>query len=84
MNVRLTPDMRRLLEKELATGLYVSASDVIREALRQLAAERRWCEEAHRKVALGMAEAGSGRLAFGTEVAKRLRRRLVESRSGRR
>lgn len=34
MNVSLTPELERLVNDKVATGLYTSASEVVREALR--------------------------------------------------
>ncbi|MDU9049317.1 MAG: type II toxin-antitoxin system ParD family antitoxin [Candidatus Electrothrix sp. Rat3] len=34
MNVSLTPELDRLVKKKVATGMYNSASEVVREALR--------------------------------------------------
>ena len=39
MNIHLTPELERLLEKKVKTGRYTSASAVVREAL-QLMEER--------------------------------------------
>jgi len=36
MNVSLSPELERFIKKKLATGLYTSASEVVREALRLL------------------------------------------------
>jgi antitoxin ParD1/3/4 len=36
MNVSLTPELERLVNDKVATGLYTSASEVVREALRLL------------------------------------------------
>lgn len=36
MNVSLTPELEQLIHKKVATGLYLSASEVVREALRLL------------------------------------------------
>jgi len=37
MNVSLTPALEKMVQKKVASGLYNSASEVIREALRLLA-----------------------------------------------
>ena len=37
MNVSLTPELEKLVEEKVASGLYTSASEVVREALRLLA-----------------------------------------------
>ena len=36
MNVSLTPELEQLIHKKVETGLYLSASEVVREALRLL------------------------------------------------
>ena len=37
MNVSLTPQLERLVKQKVNTGLYNNASEVVREALRQMA-----------------------------------------------
>ena len=37
MNVSLTPELERLVNEKVDSGLYQTASEVVREALRQLA-----------------------------------------------
>jgi antitoxin ParD1/3/4 len=41
MNVNLTPALEKLVEKRVKTGMYNSASEVVREALRLLDAHDR-------------------------------------------
>ena len=41
MNVNLTPELERLVHRRLKTGLYNSASEVVREALRLMDAHDR-------------------------------------------
>jgi antitoxin ParD1/3/4 len=36
MNVSLTPEMERWIQQKVSSGFYTSASEVIREALREL------------------------------------------------
>ncbi len=76
MNVHLTPELKKLVEEEVATGLYGSASEVIREGLRLLVEERRWREEVRRKIAEGIAQAKAGQLVDGEEVIEQLLRRI--------
>jgi antitoxin ParD1/3/4 len=36
MNISLTPELERLVDEKIKTGLYQTASEVVREALRLL------------------------------------------------
>jgi len=76
MNVHLTPELKKLVEQEVASGQYASASEVIREGLRLLVEERRWREEIRRKIAEGVAQAKAGQLVDGEEAFERLRKRV--------
>ena len=44
MNVSLTPTLEELVQRKVATGLYNSASEVIREALRLLEERDEMCK----------------------------------------
>ena len=46
MNVNLTPELARLVQEKVASGLYNNHSEVVREALRLLAGRDR-LREAH-------------------------------------
>jgi len=48
MNISLTPTLERFIQEKVASGLYASASEVVREALRVLE-ERDRIEEARLK-----------------------------------
>lgn len=76
MNVHLTPELKKLVEDEVASGLYSSASEVVREGLRLLVEERRWRLEVGRKITEGVAQAKAKELLDGGEVADRLRKRV--------
>jgi antitoxin ParD1/3/4 len=80
MNVSLTPELARLVEEKVASGLYTSASEVVREALRLLAESDSLREarvdELRREVAKGMASAKAGRLKDGNAVIAKLDARL--------
>jgi len=41
MNINLTPQLEELVRQKVSSGLYNSASEVVREALRLMAAEDR-------------------------------------------
>jgi antitoxin ParD1/3/4 len=78
MNVSLTPQLEQLVQDRVASGLYTSASEVIREALRLL--ERRdqlqnaQLERLRNEIAIGIEQADKGQLISGQEVFAGLRR----------
>ena len=78
MNVHLTPELKKLVDDRVASGLYGSASEVIRAGLRLLDEEDRWKAEVRRKVAEGVAQARLGKLVDGDEVFARLESELDE------
>ena len=81
MNVSLTPGLEKLVNQKVASGLYQSASEVIREGLRLLTEQdetrRQRLKELKREIALGMQEARRGEsklfdmAAVNAEVRKR-------------
>ncbi len=74
--MHLTPELKKLVEDEVASGNYASASEVIREGLRLLIEERKWRQEARTKLAEGLAQVRAGQLIDGVEAIERLRRRI--------
>jgi len=52
MNVSLTPELEEWVRKKVESGMYVSASEVVREALRALDASER-----HQRIARSLDEA---------------------------
>lgn len=76
MNVHLTPELKKLVEEEVASGRYASATDVIQEALRLFEDERRWRAEVRQSIADGVAQANAGELVDGDEAFDRLRKRI--------
>ena len=88
MNITLPPELKRLVENKIATGQYRSASEVVSEALRRLAASDRSraerVSELRRKIADGLASSEAGRLVDGATAIRRLQSRLRKSTRGRR
>jgi len=76
VNVHLTPELKKLVEEEVASGRYASATDVIQEALRLFEDERRWRAEVRQSIADGVAQANAGELVDGDEAFDRLRKRI--------
>lgn len=67
MNVSLTPELETLINQKVATGMYHSASEVIREALRLLnehdALRKIQHEALRREIAVGMEDIKQGNVA---------------------
>lgn len=85
MNVSLTPELGRWIQERVQSGLYTSASEVVREALRllrehdELRQARR--EELRRLVHEGIADADAARVEEATDAF--LDSVLKEGREGR-
>lgn len=79
MNVSLTPQLEELVRNKVETGLYNSASEVVREALRLLEERDRLKEiridELRKEIQKGL---DSGPAIPGEEVFRRLRERARE------
>ena len=69
MNVSLTPELERLVQEKVTGGLYQTASEVIREALRLLK-ERDDDREAAQRTAIaeGMAQLEQGKYRTYTDA----------------
>jgi len=85
MNVSLTPELETLISQKVATGMYHSASEVIREALRLLnehdALRQIHHEELRREIAIGMEEIKRGKVApLDIEDIKAKGRKLLAQR----
>ncbi len=80
MNVSLTPALTKLVEEKVASGLYTSASEVVREALRLLDESDRLrsmrVHELRQHIAQGLTSAKAGKLKDGEGVVSRLRDRI--------
>jgi antitoxin ParD1/3/4 len=85
MNVSLTPELERLVQAKVASGLYNNQSEVVREALRLMAEQDR-LREAHVErlrsgLVRGLAEAERGELLEADEVLREMRE-FVRERGG--
>ncbi|MFO0985183.1 MAG: type II toxin-antitoxin system ParD family antitoxin [Planctomycetota bacterium] len=84
MNVSLTPELERVVEDKVKSGLYHTASEVIREAIRLLIERDKLRElrmaDLRRDIAVGLEEARRGEFVDPDEVVGRLRKRSQERR----
>ena len=84
MNVSLTPELEKLVTERVRSGMYSSASEVIREALRLLnqqeGVRQRKLEELRKEIQIGIdqIERGEGVPLDIGKIKSRLRKRLQE------
>jgi antitoxin ParD1/3/4 len=82
MNVSLTPELERQVEERVASGLYGSASELVREALRLFfrydAARAEELAALGQRIELGLAQLDRGEGIPGPEAQRRSRARLAE------
>ena len=88
MNVSLTPELARFVQKEVESGLYQTASEVVRAGLRRLRDDQgvrlprapRTIEELEVQLLQSIERLDRGEGVDGEEVFRRLRKRIKESR----
>ncbi len=82
MNVSLTPELERRVEDRVQSGMYGSASEVIREALhlffRHDDARMREVDDLDQRIGVGLAELDRGQGIAGDEARWRSRSRILE------
>ena len=79
MNVSLTPELEQLIEERVKTGLYNSASEVVREALRLLMErdqiKQMKLDELRRQIQIGIDASDRGEVITEEEAMERLKLR---------
>ena len=82
MNVSLTPELERKVDDRVRSGMYGSASEVVREALRLFFryddALVREVDDLDRRIGIGLAELDGGSGIPGNEARRRSRSRILE------
>jgi antitoxin ParD1/3/4 len=78
MNVSLTPELEKLVQRKVQTGRYNSASEVVREALRLMEERDQIKAEVRKKIAAGVESARAGRLHDGEEFFTQMESELDE------
>ena len=82
MNVSLTPELENLVNSKVKSGMYHSASEVIRAGLRLLQEQDELralrLEGLRREIAKGVEQADRGELLEGQEVLAGLHQRIDE------
>lgn len=81
MNVSLTPELENLVNQKLKSGMYSSASEVIRAALRLMAEQDQLKQvrlnELRADLSAGLEQAKNDETVTGKDVFKRLRSKKV-------
>jgi Arc/MetJ-type ribon-helix-helix transcriptional regulator len=74
MQLDVPPDVQALVQKQLETGAFADATDVIRRALETLDSEQSWTDEERlaldEKIARALEQVSAGRV-YGPEEARR-------------
>ncbi len=85
MNISLTPELERQVDERVATGLYTSASEVVREALRLFlqfdSMRSKGIEELGGMITAGLAQTNAGQVISGDEGRKLSRDRIASRRT---
>lgn len=87
MNVSLTPELKRFVEKEVATGMYQTASEVVRAGLRRLKEDQgaraprapESLAELEAQLVASVERMDRGEGTSGEKVLARLRKRMKEA-----
>ena len=89
MNISLTPELAKFVEKEVKSGLYQTSSEVVRAGLRRLREDKaarlpqapKTLEELEKQLMQSIDRLDRGEGVDGEEVFRRLRKRIKKSRS---
>ena len=89
MNVSLTPELAKFVENEVESGLYQTASEVVRAGLRRLKQDQamrppsapKTLEELETQLLQSIDRLDRGKGVDGEEVFRRLHKRIKKSRS---
>jgi antitoxin ParD1/3/4 len=89
MNVSLTPELAKFVENEVESGLYQTASEVIRAGLRRLKEDQavrlpqapKTLEELESQLLHSIDRLDRGEGVDGEKMFRRLRKRIKQSRS---
>ena len=88
MNISLTPELEKFVEKQVDSGLYQTASEVVRAGLRRLKEEREvrlmrlpaTLEELEAQLIQAVESLDAGKGVDGGKVIRRLRKRMKGAR----
>ena len=80
MNISLTPELEKFVQTKVDSGLYTSASEVIRESLRLLSTydelQKKRVEQLNQAIDAGLMQLQKGQGINAKEVYKRLQKKI--------
>lgn len=86
MNISLTPELEKYVYDKIKNGLYTSASEVVREALRLMhtheTLQKQRIEQLSREIDIGLMELKSGQKIPAKESYDRLRKKIINTAKG--
>lgn len=84
MNVSLTPELEQFVTQKVESGMYYSASEVIREGLRLLKEQETLkqirLQELRKEIAVGIEQADQGQFVDGEEAFQKLKDKSAKRR----
>jgi antitoxin ParD1/3/4 len=84
-NISLTPELDRFIDSRVESGLYESASEVVREGLRLLRhreeLQQKQVERVRARIEKGWQESERGEVVSDTEAREHFERRAAERRT---
>lgn len=83
LNVSLTPELDAFVQENVNSGQYQSASEVVREALRDLQDRKRAIAKLNADVAIGMGQLERGETVDGETAMRELREKIERARVAR-
>jgi antitoxin ParD1/3/4 len=69
MNVSLTPEFEKFVDDHVKTGMFSSASEVVRAALRLMKDREDYLEDLRRKIEVGLEDIRQGRVVEMDDAA---------------
>ncbi len=81
MNISLTPELERFVQEKVNSGMYTSASEVIRESLRLLYThddlQRERIQQLNNAIDIGLNELSSDKKILAKETYKRMKQKIA-------
>jgi len=80
MNISLTPELEKFIQDKVSSGMYTSASEVVRESLRLLHSyeelQEHRVEQLNREIDVGMQQLRSGKRISAKDSYNRLKSKI--------